>query len=439
MYREGAEKGYLLKRADGSVYDVNLVIQSSKRRRQYVESFYDPGGIVDFSNPEAVQWYKEKHRPLLEMGVAVFKTDFGEEIPEDAHFANGKTGKEMHNAYPLLYNRAVFEVTGEYTDRPMVWGRSGYAGIQRTPVQWSGDPLPDLLSLAATIRAGLSFGMSGVPFWTFDLGGFKGEPTPHDYVRWVQVGLLLSHSRFHGTTPRLPWNLGEEVFGIVQRWVQTRYRLLPYIYSAALEATRTGLPVMRPLALEFQGDPGSWAVQHQYLLGPSLLVAPVLSEDDRVDIYLPPGTWYDLWTGEKVIGPATLARTVGLDTLPVYVRSSAILPTGPVSDTVPDLWDPLTIQIYPQAQGRLEIPEEGGRPSTVVQASRSRAITIQARGPRRGWRLLLQDTQRPEQVAVSATGRSTWRYDEVSRTLEVDVEPCEGLELTLPLSRGEGP
>ena len=427
MYREGTEKGYLLKRGDGSVYDAHLVIRSGRAQQEYTETFYDLGGIVDFSSPRAVEWYKGKHRALLDVGVDVFKTDFGEEIPEDAHFANGKTGKEMHNAYPLLYNRAVFEVTSERTDRPMVWARSAFAGSQRMPVHWSGDPAADFPSLAATIRAGMNYGMSGVPFWTFDLGGFKGEPTKEAYVRWVQTGLLISHSRFHGTSPRIPWHYGEEVFRIVQRYVRLRYRLLPYIYGAALESTRTGLPMMRPLFLEFEDDPGSYAMEHQFLLGPSLLVVPVLDPGGKVEAYIPPSVWYDLWTGERVTGPRLLKMELGLDTMPLYVRENAIMPTAEPSDTVPLFWDPLTLEVYPDALGRFEVPEEEGHPETVVEVSRGGGLKLQARGPRRAWRLALRDMERPSSVALDTRG--TWDYNDETRTLEVRVEPCEVLNL----------
>ncbi len=395
IYEEAARGGYLLKRPDGSVYDTHLVYVAPSRRAQYTESFYALGGVVDFSNPAAVEWYKGKHRPHLEMGVATFKSDFGEMAPEDAVFANGRTGREMHNIYPLLYNRAVFEVIGEYQERPVVWGRSGYAGSQKYPVQWSGDPIADFKNLAATIRAGLSYGLSGVPFWTFDLGGFKGQPTTAAYVRWAQVGLLLSHSRFHGTTPRLPWYYGEEAAGIIRDWVRLRYRLLPYIYSVAADAVRTGLPVMRPLALEFPADPGSTATDLQFMLGPSLLVAPVLDESGEVSIVLPPGTWHDYFTGERLKGPQRLERTCALAQLPLFVRDDAILPFCADDCTVSELWDPLGVEIYPAAAGTVEIPEEDGRASTRVTVSgEGAARVVRGEGPEREWRIVAKGAGR---------------------------------------------
>lgn len=434
MYREGAEKGYFITREDGTVYDSALVIKAMRgKRTEYGEQFYDPGGIVDFSNPDAAEWYKSKHRPLLEMGVAAFKTDFGEEIPEDGLFANGKTGAEMHNAYPLLYNQAVFEVTREYTDQPVVWGRSSFAGIQRYPIRWSGDPVSDFPSLAATLRGGLSQGMSGDPFWTFDLGGYKGEPTPEAYVRWVQAGMLLSHSRFHGTTPRMPWHFGEEIFEIVKRYAHLRYRLLPYIYGLSLESTRTNVPVMRPLGLEFEDDPGSMSIQTEYLLGPWILVAPVLNPEGEVQLYLPPGDWYDLWTGEKKHGPSACRLSVDLDVMPVYVRGDAILPFAEVSETVPDLWDPLRFDIYPHADGQFEIPEEGGLPPTVARVGigGSKEKEVVARGPERAWNFVFRDADQPGEVSIAAAADSRWEYDPAARNLEIHVGRCESVELKI--------
>jgi len=430
IYNEAADKGYLLKHADGSVYDTHLVYISPHRRKDYTESQYALGGIVDFSNPEAAEWYKSKHRPLLEMGVAAFKSDFGEMIPYDAHFFNGKTGRVMHNLFPLLYNRTVFEVIKEFQERPVVWGRSGYAGSQRYPVQWSGDPLTDFKSLAATIRGGLSYGLSGIPFWTFDLGGFKGNPTVEVYLRWTQVGLLLSHSRFHGTTPRLPWYYGEQAMEIVRDYVHLRYRLLPYIYAVSQEAVRTGLPVMRALALEFEQDPGSLAVDTEYMLGPSLLVVPVLNSEGEVKVYLPPGTWYEYWTGEKMAGPRLLNLSVGLDVLPIYVRSNAVIPRSEDNRIVSELWDSLSIDVYPDAEGRLEIPEEAGRQATSVEISRpAGGLRITASGPDRGWTVFLRDSGETRDVEISSSAAASRRYDKEAKTVEIIFEKCGRFEI----------
>jgi alpha-D-xyloside xylohydrolase len=345
----------------------------------------------------------------------------------------------VHNLYPLLYNRTVFEVIGEYQERPVVWGRSGYAGSQRYPVQWSGDPLANLRSLAATIRAGLSYGMSGVPFWTFDLGGFKGQPSTEAYLRWAQAGLLVSHSRFHGTTPRLPWYYGEDAVRIVRDYARMRYRLLPYIYSAAAEAVRTGLPVMRPLLLEFPDDPASAIIELEYLLGPSILVAPVVDEGGAVEVYLPPGRWYDYFTGQRHEGPMRIARTCRLSELPVYVREGAILPFCLDRDTVSEFWDPLGVEAFPEAEGEVTIPEEGGLPPSRLHGSVDGcARLLQGRGPARKWVVRFRDVPpKPEAVDVECEGNFTWSYLESERTLEVQLSRCASFEARV-VRRNEG-
>ena len=436
MYREGKEKGYFIKRADGTVYDQELVIKPMRISTWGTlgERQYDLGGIVDFSNPDASKWYAEKHRPLLEMGVAVFKTDFGEEIPEDGIFHNGKTGAEMHNAYPLLYNEAIFKITKEYTDKSLVWGRSSFAGIQRYPLRWSGDPVSDFPSFALSLRGGLSYGMSGDPFWSVDLGGFRGDPGDELYVRWVQCGMLLSHTRFHGMTVRMPWNRGEEVLGIVKRYFDLRYRLLPYIYGTSLESTRTNVPVMRPLGLEFEDDPGSLAIETEYLLGPSILVAPVLNPGGYVNVYLPPGDWYDLWTGENKQGASTYRMKVDLDHMPVYIRANAIIPTAELSDSVPDMWDQLTFDIYPQSDGLFEIPEENGLASTTIRVTGGGSKQVEANGPERAWDFVFRDVDEPGEVSIDlgdSESESSWKYDSSSRNLQVHAERCISVKLKI--------
>ncbi len=433
LYNEGVELGCFLKRQDGSVYNASLVC--SEKSAESSESFYVPGGIVDFSNPVAVEWYKSKHRPLLEMGVAAFKSDFGEAIPEDSCFSNGMSGVEMHNVYPLLYNKTVYEVVGEFYERPIIWGRSGFAGIQKYPVQWSGDPLSDFKSLAATIRGGLSYGMSGVPFWTCDLGGFKGKPTEQVFVRWAQVGLLFSHSRFHGTTPRLPWAFGEKAFAIIKKFIHLRYRLLPYIYGSSLEAARTGVPVVRALSLEFDSEPGIFEQDSEYMLGSFVLVVPILNPEGEASIHLPKGDWYDYWSGEKIQGPVLINQSIKLDTLPIYIRSNAILPVAEQVEIVPELWDPLRFDIYPYAKGSFEIPEENNREDTKIMITEKKNLkTIKAHGPERDWRLSIHDVENPKGVEISAAAKNKWSYAASIKTVDISIGRCRELEIEIEAS-----
>lgn len=328
LFAELAEKGYLLRTPEGETY----VYEWLPDPFDDLLTVLPPSGIVDFTNPEAHAWYRDAHHALFDLGVDVMKSDFGEQVPEDAVAYNGDTGKRLHNVYPLLYNRCVYEATERYhgEEGVMVWGRSGWVGSQRYPVQWGGDPQSDWEGLAASIRAGLSWGMSGVPFHASDIGGFyKEEPTPELYVRWTQAAVMSSHTRFHGTSAREPWEFGEEAERVVRRWLEWRYRLLPYLEACAFEASRTGMPVARAMALAFPEDRLAWGFEEQYMLGPSLLVAPVIAPGGGARFYLPAGGWYDVWTGERMDGPLAVERSMPLDRIPVFGREGHILILGP--------------------------------------------------------------------------------------------------------------
>jgi alpha-D-xyloside xylohydrolase len=297
--------------------------------------------MIDFTNPEAYAWYRDMHRPLFAMGISVMKTDYGEAVPEDVVGHNGDTGKRLHNVYSLLYNRCVFEASQMYGHQDgLVWGRSSWAGGQRYPVQWGGDPQSDWEGLAASIRGGLSWGMSGGAFYTHDIGGLYNTSFSSNflgggivdaelYVRWTQAGIMTSHTRFHGTGPREPWEFAPEIEDLTRRWLGWRYQMIPYLQACAEEASLTGMPVMRAMPLAFPNQPLSWNFQTQYMLGPTLLVAAVVSPGGEVTLFLPDGDWYDIWTGEHLQGPQMLNLKMPLARIPIYGRGGAALLVGP--------------------------------------------------------------------------------------------------------------
>ena len=298
-----------------------------------------PSGIIDFTNPDAYNWYFKEHKKLFDIGVSVMKTDYGESIPEDVIAHNGDTGKRLHNVYGLLYNQCVYDATAAFSAAGgMVWGRAGWAGSQRYPVQWGGDPQADWEGLAASIRGGLSYGMSGVPFYSHDIGGFSGEkPDPDLYIRWAQAGIMMSHTRFHGAGQREPWHFGRKAEQIVTDWIKWRYRLIPYLQGCALQASQNGIPVMRAMPLAFPDDPLSWSFEEQYMLGPCLLVVPVLNPESKVRFYLPPGGWVDLWNHEFHQGPKLMDQIVPPEHIPVFGRQGTILPLGPIVEHTGEL------------------------------------------------------------------------------------------------------
>jgi alpha-D-xyloside xylohydrolase len=325
-FTEAKEKGYFLKTPQGDAYVLPLW-----------NWYHPPVGIIDFTNPEAVRWFKELLRPLLRMGVDVFKTDFGEGVPADAVACNGMSGVELHNYYTLLYNDAVAEVTREETQHTgLVWGRSTYTGGQRHAAQWSGDPNCTYAAMASTLRGGLSIGMCGHAFWSHDIGGFHGRPTPELFVRWAQFGLFSPMCRAHGTTSRLPWEYGEEALRIFRDYTQLRYRLLPYIYTYASFAARTGLPILRPMVLEFPEDPQTYPLDLQYMFGAELLVAPIYNSSGHRPIYFPAGKWIDFYTHETITGPQMRFIDAPLEVLPLYVRAGALIPTSELTEWVTD-------------------------------------------------------------------------------------------------------
>ena len=332
VYNEGFQKGYFAFRGDAG------------------DDFRH--GLIDFSNPDAVEWYKNKLlRPLLEMGVAAIKVDFGESAPAFYQYAS-YNGDEMHNLYPLLYNKVCFDITTEIhgVEEGVVWARSAWAGSQRYPVHWGGDSGTDFMALAASIKAGLSFGMSGFPFWSHDIGGFFYETNPRLYVRWMQVGVFTSHARAHGFFTREPWDFGQEALDISRKYLKLRYRLLPYIISQAQTCVEEAIPMMRAMILEFQNDPNLYNMDNQYMFGDYFLVAPVIDEGDSRQVYLPAGTWTDYWSKEVIEGNCWITVDAGLDTLPLYIRENAIIPEGPDMNFVDD-YSKLTLDIYPVKPG----------------------------------------------------------------------------------------
>ena len=283
-------------------------------------------GIVDFTHPEAYAFWRDRHEALFEDGVAVIKTDFGEQVPCHAVAHNGDRGARLHNVYPLLYNRCVFEASMRRFGEGLVFGRAGWAGSQRYPTQWGGDPQSDWGGLAASIRGMLSWANSGVGWYATDIGGFYGEqPDAELFVRWTQAAVFASHMRFHGIGAREPWAFGDEALEHIRAALDLRMRLVPYIEACLQEATRTGLPITRCMALAFPAQPESWAFELQYMFGPDLLVAPVMRQGGEVWLWLPAGEWLDAQNGERLTGARRLDLRLRLGQIALYVRGGSSL------------------------------------------------------------------------------------------------------------------
>lgn len=318
LFDEGMEKGYFLKRRNGDVWQWDM---------------WQPGlAIVDFTNPEAVRWYQGKLEGLLDMGVDCFKTDFGERIPtEDVVYHNGADPKAMHNYYTYLYNQAVYEVLERKKgkEEAILFARSATAGGQKFPVHWGGDCWSDYESMEESLRGGLSLTSSGFGFWSHDIGGFESKSTPDVYKRWAAFGLLSTHSRLHGSTSyRVPWLYDEEAVDVVRFFTKQKLTLLPYLYSSAVNTSKTGVPMMRSMVLEFETDLNCRYLDKQYMLGDSLLTAPVFNEEGQACYYLPKGLWTNYLTGEVCTGGGWRQEQHGYLSIPLWVRENSVLPVG---------------------------------------------------------------------------------------------------------------
>ena len=346
LFAEAAALGYLVTRPNGDVWQWDL---------------WQAGmALVDFTNPAATAWYQDKLRVLLGQGVDAFKTDFGERIPLGVDYFDGSSPERMHNWYTQLYNTAVFDLLVEERGEgeAVLFARSATVGGQAMPVHWGGDSTSSYESMAETLRGGLSLALSGFAFWSHDIGGFEGTPDAGVFKRWTAFGLLSSHSRFHGSSSyRVPWVFDpstgsgqddpQSAVSVTRTFTKLKLSLMPYLYAAGLEATRTGMPVLRPMQLEFPHDPAAGYLDRQYMFGPDLLVAPVFTADGSVDFYLPAGLWTNYFTGETVAGGAWRREVHGFDTLALYVREGAALAVGARDDRPDyDYLDGLTLRLY---------------------------------------------------------------------------------------------
>lgn len=355
LFREGMEHGYLLKKTNGDVWQTDL---------------WQAGmGILDVTNPDARAWYCDHLRKILRMGVDCLKTDFGERIPvRDIAYYDGKDPLHMHNYYTFLYNKMVFDLLKEERGEgeAILFARSATAGSQQFPVHWGGDNSASYISMAETLRAGLSMSHSGFGFWSHDISGFEQTAPADVYKRWAAFGLLSSHSRLHGSSSyRVPWLFDEESCDVVRKFTRLKCRLMPYLYGAAVEAHEHGTPMMRPMMLEFPDDPACDTLDRQYMMGESLLVAPVFHADSHVDYYLPDGLWTSLLDGRKVLGGHWQKETHDFLSLPLMVRPGTVLPMGKHDDRPEyDYTDGLELHVYQLAEGQtvtVKIPDLKGQ------------------------------------------------------------------------------
>ncbi|MCK1970630.1 MULTISPECIES: alpha-xylosidase [Franconibacter] len=402
LFREGMEKGYLLKRPNGAVWQWDK---------------WQPGqGIVDFTNPAACDWYAGHLKRLVDMGVDCFKTDFGERIPTDVAWYDGSDPQKMHNHYAFLYNELVWNVLKETVGEAeaVLFARSASVGAQQFPVHWGGDCYANYESMAESLRGGLSIGLSGFGFWSHDIGGFENTAPAHVYKRWCAFGLLSSHSRLHGSKSyRVPWAYDDEACDVVRHFTQLKCRLMPYLYRQSVLAHECGTPVMRAMMLEYPEDPACDYLDRQYMLGDSLLVAPVFSEAGDVSFYLPQGRWTHLWQNDELTGSRWHRQRHDFLSLPVYVRDNTLLALGS-NDQKPDYaWhEGAAFQLFNLEAGReavCEVPSADGAVSFTLRVKREgNRLTVRGEGEASGWTLCLRNVHQVEEAQGAAQSGSEW-------------------------------
>ena len=375
LFKEGMANGYLIKRPDGSVWQWDR---------------WQAGlGVVDFTNPDACKWYQSKLEALLDMGVDCFKTDFGERIPVDVIYHDGSDPYKMHNFYAYRFNQVVFELLEQRFGKgeAVVFARSGAAGSQQFPVHWGGDPWSNYPSMAETLRGGLSFLLSGFGYWSHDISGFEKRATDDLFKRWAQFGFLSSHSRLHGSTEyKVPWLYGEESVEITRQFSKLKNRLMPYLYQGAVDTSQTGVPLMRPMVLEFPWDESCYYLDRQYMLGDALLVAPIFNDTGIAKYYLPTGRWTNFFTGEIKAGEKWQEERHDYSTLPLMVRPNTILAMGSVDCAAAyDYNLEPTFHVFELSEASARICDVKGQPTAEIHGRREGdEITFSVSGKLKG-------------------------------------------------------
>ncbi len=385
-YEVAKSNGWLVLNADGT---------------EYVTDWLENGRKIDFRQPSARAWWTELHRPLVELGVAGFKTDGGERHPDP----------EFHNQMPYCYQRAVLaafaaplhdsvtiatdsctatnpaagsdgladrtapthehpaDAGAHLRARPgITFARSANAWSAGNSLFWAGDQHAEWKSLRRVVRAGLSAALSGFPFWGHDIGGYTGHPSAELYIRWMQLGTFSPIMQFHGIAPREPWYFGDEAVRVARWCFAVREQLQPYLREAARHASEEGTPIWRPLIWEWPDDPQARRCDDQFLLGDDILVAPVLDEFPDRDVYLPAGQWREAWSEATFSGPTNLVVNVPLEWIPVFVRSgSAVrLPRPPDALSAPAKMSlPEPPRFYSSGDETLVVTSENGGPAML--------------------------------------------------------------------------
>jgi len=423
--------------------------------------WFGAGGMLDFTNPAAADWWNARLRPLYDQGVAFFKNDDGEYLPRDARSHLGLSGGELHNLYGFFYGRAIYEGMRALDDRrPLIYARSAWAGSQRYPGLFLGDQTPTFNHMRATLRAGLNMSLAGFTWWGADIFGLSGRTTPETHMRYAQWAMLNPLARYFWRPAalddtRLPWSHGAQAEENFRHLADLRYRLMPYLYGLAWEASQTGVPMVRPMMLEFPAEASLREVDDQYMLGGVLLAAPVLEPGARSRrVFFPPGEWHDFWSGATHRGPGDILCQAPLDRLPLFVRGGAVLPMGPALASIPDghVFDELSLHAWPPFAGETSVYDDDGRTRAYERGEFSRTLIecsqegnrLQLRvhptcgefAGRPAWikmEAVLHRAPAPREARIDGVLTREWEFDAVSGELRLrwECNPFQGCELMI--------
>ena len=350
------------------IIEKNLHVKNSKGEMPYEDA------VLDFSNLETVKWYQDKLAGLLKMGVGAIKVDFGEAAPMEGFYASGRGGWYEHNLYPLRYNKAVADITKEVNNENIIWARSAWAGSQRYPLHWGGDAANTDIGMDATLRGGLSFGLSSFSFWSHDIGGFVVAAPENLYRRWLPFGFLTSHSRAHGAPPKEPWLYNDNFVKAFRESAEMKYKLMPYIYAQAKLCTEKGLPMVRALFVEYPDDPGAWLVEDQYLFGADILVAPMMEAGTERNVYLPKGNWIDYQSGKTYQQGWNVIEAGKIPAI-ILVREGAVIPHAQLAQSTDKInWSDIELKVYgdkEKATGFVCLPSDNKLTDIILTKSGS--------------------------------------------------------------------
>jgi alpha-glucosidase (family GH31 glycosyl hydrolase) len=384
-----------------------------------VKWWFGAGGMFDFANRQAADWWNRRLRPLYEQGIAFIKNDDGEYLPPDAASSLGMNGREYHNLYGFFYSRALYEGQAALDDRrPFIYARSAWVGSQRFPALFLGDQQPTFAHLQSTLRAGLNMSLLGFAYWTADVFGLDGKTTPETHMRYAQWALMVSIARYFWRPPaiddtRFPWSHHAQVEANFRKYADLRYRLLPYYYALAWEAYQTA------------------GIYDQVMLGECVMLAPVVEPGATTrTIVLPPGTWYDFWSEQSYAGGREIVCDAPLDCLPILVRGGCILPMGPSLTHIADdhRFDQLTLHCYPPYPAQCVLYDDDGLTrayqrgdyalthATItsdqhgITVHRSSAQGNLGRGRKRRIEMVLHHCQAITRVQVNQQAWADWSY-----------------------------